>query len=340
MQTCRARIPATAATQAASFLRSVALFESRIFFHTSSARSRPRSLTPFWHFCSRCLLTALHGSSNTTTAIRNLGISVRTWFSQLMTSDAVEEDIGDLARRALSEWLGTFLFVMFVGMSRAAGSLQPLVPAFALLCMKYSLGHVSLASLNPANSLGLWLRGVLTGRACLLYAIAELLGGLSGASFASVFVSSEKAVVLSVKASLGIGFLAEFVATFALVLVSLNNTSADNEGNSFYGVSAGLMLGAIVLVFDPISGACVNPAIAMLSLVAPIYGLPVPPTAWVYFVAPTLAGAAAAGVFRLLSPNDHVPIRFLMKGPVDHRSGTAPHSSSALPDLNLNQTYA
>jgi hypothetical protein len=35
--------------------------------------------------------------------------------------------------------------------------------------------------------------------------------------------------------------LAEFVATTALVFVSLNNTSADSEGNSFYGLSAGLV---------------------------------------------------------------------------------------------------
>ncbi len=240
----------------------------------------------------------------------------------------MSETARGMLRRGAAEFLGTLLFVMFVGLGGGAGALRPLVPALALLCMKYSLGHVSLASVNPGTTVGLWLRGVLTWRAALVYVVAELAGGAGGAALAAAFVPPERAVVPAVAATLGVGFLAEVVGGFALVFVSLNNTSADVEGNSFYGLSAGAMLGAIVLVFDPVSGACVNPAIGMLSLVAPLYGLAIPSSAWVYFVAPPLGAALAAGAFRLLSPDDHVPLRFLMKGPVDHRDGSAPHSSS------------
>ena len=82
----------------------------------------------------------------------------------------------------------------------------------------------------------------------------------------------QDAVILGIHRSLGLGFLAEFLGTLVLAFVSLNNTSADSEGNSFYGLSAGLTLGAVILVFDPISSACVNPAVAMLSLAAPVHG--------------------------------------------------------------------
>jgi glycerol uptake facilitator-like aquaporin len=202
-----------------------------------------------------------------------------------------------LLRRGFAELIGTLLFVLFVGLGGAAGVLRPLVPALALMSIKFSLGHVSLGSVNPGNSLGLFLRGVLTWRATIVYVVAELLGGGLGAALAVAFVPVERAVIPAVTASVWVGFLAEVVGGFALVFVSLNNTSADVEGNSFYGLSAGAMLGAVVLVFDPVSGACVNPAIGMLSLVAPLYGRSVPASAWV-------------------------------KGPVDHRDGSAPHSSS------------
>jgi aquaporin Z len=121
---------------------------------------------------------------------------------------------------------GTFIFVFFIGLSKNAAALQPLVPAFALLIMKYALGHVSLASLNPANSVGLFLRGVLRVKSLVAYIGAELLGGALGAAMASAFVTDKnQAVILSIKSSIGIGFLAEMLGTFILVFVSLNNTS-------------------------------------------------------------------------------------------------------------------
>ncbi len=90
----------------------------------------------------------------------------------------------------------------------------------------------------------------------------------------------------------------------------------------------------IVLIFDPVSNACVNPSVAMLSLVgAPLHGHPIPPSIWVYFVAPFVGATCAAFLFRVISPNDHAPARFLFKGPVDHRDQTAPHSSTRLPEI-------
>jgi glycerol uptake facilitator-like aquaporin len=90
-----------------------------------------------------------------------------------------EDTLVGLLRRCLAELVGTLVFVLFIGLSKSAGALQPLVPALALLIMKYSIGHISLASLNPANSLGLYVRGVLTMKAMLLYIVAELIGGVA-----------------------------------------------------------------------------------------------------------------------------------------------------------------
>lgn len=241
----------------------------------------------------------------------------------------------DVVRRSAAELLGTFIFVLFVGLAESAKPWTPLVPAFALLSVKYALGHVSLAVVNPALSLSLHLRGAISWKSTISYVVAQLVGGLLGALMSVVFVQSIGAAptILQGKASLGIQFLAEFVATAILVFVSLNNTSADSEGNSFYGLSAGLTLGVIVFCFAPISGGAVNPSVALLNLMAPIYGMQIPPTTWIYFVAPPLGAIFSAILFRGVSPNDHAPLRFIFKGPVDHRTGSAPHSSSYLPQI-------
>ncbi len=66
----------------------------------------------------------------------------------------------------------------------------------------------------------------------------------------------------------------------------------------------------------PISGAVFNPAVGILSLVAPVHSISVPAVSWVYFIAPYLAAVIAALVFRFVSPRDHAPREALMHGPV------------------------
>lgn len=75
------------------------------------------------------------------------------------------------------------------------------------------------------------------------------------------------------------------------------------------------------MVFGPVSGCVLNPAVGMLSLMAPISGRSIPSSAWVYFIAPPVAAFIAAMHFRLVSPKDHAPRKALMHGPVDHRVG-------------------
>lgn len=197
------------------------------------------------------------------------------------------------------------------------------------MVMVYALGHVSLASLNPAVTLAMGLRRILSVRAAVLYTIAELAGGVVGALMAHAFIRSGEVPTIpqtGVGFSLAQCFFAELFATYQLCLVVLNvGCSSDTEGNSFFGLAIGFTLTLNALVLGPISGAVLNPAVGMLALLAPVSGESIPGSAWVYFTAPILSAILAAFTFRLLSPKDHAPKEALMRGPVDHRLGSINH---------------
>jgi aquaporin Z len=94
---------------------------------------------------------------------------------------------------------------------------------------------------------------------------------------------------------MGVIFFAEFFGSFLLVMTVLNaGTSANNEGNSFYGLAIGGSLVVSALVFGNISGAVLNPAVGMLALFGFVHeGKGVPAASWVFFVAPMVASGCA-----------------------------------------------
>lgn len=241
------------------------------------------------------------------------------------------ETIKDIARRSTAELVGTFFLTMSVGLSAGGG---PAVPGAALMVMVFAFGHISLGSFNPAVTLGLTLRpGKLIGwRSFFAYCTAEFLGGLLGALVAVGFAGAETVVpVKGSPASLVQIFFAELLGTFALVTVVLNTgTSADLEGNSFYGLAIGGTLFLSALIFGNISGAVLNPAVAFLCLVAPVHSTAIPSAAWVFFIAPPLAAALAVMLFYWLSPKDTAPREVLLHGPVDHRVSAVPGAGGHL----------
>lgn len=65
-------------------------------------------------------------------------------------------------RSAVAELVGTFVFVFaIIGAVNSGSDLTPLAIGFALMVMVYATGHISGAHLNPAVSVGVWLRGAI-----------------------------------------------------------------------------------------------------------------------------------------------------------------------------------
>ena len=204
------------------------------------------------------------------------------------------------ARKALTELLGTFLFVLsIVGAVNSGSPLTPLAIGLALAVLVYSTGHISGGHLNPAVSVGVFLRGGLSAGDLVAYIIAQLVGGsLAALVSMALWPVAETSTVIEV----GPAFLVEALFTFILVWVVLNSaTSKDTDGNSFYGLAIGGVVFVGALTVGSISGGGFNPAVALGLSISGQFGWA---NLWLYILAPIVGGALAAIMFRVLNADD------------------------------------
>ncbi len=203
-------------------------------------------------------------------------------------------------RNAVAEALATFLFVFaIIGAINNAGDFTPLVIGFTLMVLIYATGHLSGAHLNPAVSLGAFIRGALDGAGLIAYIIAQLVGGALGALLSSVFWARPDGPV---EINVGPAFVAEVFFTFVLVYVVLNvATSKDHPNNSFYGLAIGTSVFVGAATVGSISGGGFNPAVALGLAIQGHFDWGY---MWLYVLAPLVGAALAALAFRLLNSHD------------------------------------
>jgi aquaporin Z len=186
--------------------------------------------------------------------------------------------------------------------------------AFGLtvLTMAYAIGHVSGCHLNPAVSVGLCVGRRFPAADVGPYVIAQVIGGLIGASVLYLIASGGPGFELSKgfaangygenspgKYTLGACLVAEIVLTFMFLMIILGATD-ERAPKGFAPIAIGLGLTLIHLVGIPVTNLSVNPARstgpacfvgdwALLQL-------------WLFWVAP-IAGATLAGVvYPLICP--------------------------------------
>ena len=206
-------------------------------------------------------------------------------------------------RSAAAELVGTFIFVFaIIGAVNSGGAFVPLAIGFALMIMVYATGHISGGHLNPAVSVGVWLRGGIGVGELIVYLVAQLVAAALAALLSLVIWP---AAAEPMHLEIGPAILAEALWTFVLVYVVLNTaTSKDHPNNSFYGLAIGatVFVGAVAL--GGVSGGGFNPAVALgLSITGQFDWS----AYWIYFLAPIVGGAIAALVFRVLNAHDRLP---------------------------------
>ena len=162
-------------------------------------------------------------------------------------------------------------------------------------------GKQSGAHFNPAVTLTFfWLGKVVAWDACF-YIVAQFLGGLVGVLLMAALLGQwvadpavNYAVTVPGPAGQAIAFLAEFLISFALMLVVLI-ASNTRRAARFTGLLAAALVAIYLVVEAPYSGMSMNPARTLASAVpANIWtGL------WLYFAAP-LVGMVVAGEVYLL----------------------------------------
>ena len=215
-----------------------------------------------------------------------------------------ENDI--MARKLVVEFIGTFFFVLTIGMvvlEPGAGSLAPLAIGSALMAMVYAGGHISGGHYNPAVSLAVMMRGKATAMEMVSYWVAQVVGGAL-AAFVATSLKDGPAVVATVPPT-GQSLLVEFLFTFALAYVVLNvATTRGTEGNSYYGLAIGftVMIGAYAV--GSISGGAFNPAVAVGLVTMGLVGVG---SIWIYLLANFFGAAVAATLFNMFDLGDDKP---------------------------------
>jgi glycerol uptake facilitator protein len=174
----------------------------------------------------------------------------------------------------------------------------------------YALGHVSGNHINPAVTLGFAVTGKFPWSMVPAYIGAQLVGALLGAA-AIIGVLGTKASqvglgVATYGPSVGVGraFIAEFIGTFILVF-TIFGVVHRRASPGFAGVAIGLAVFAAIIPVAPATGASINPARTFgPMLVQQLAGGTVK---WgqlpVYVLAELLAGALAAVVYTLITPD-------------------------------------
>jgi len=219
-----------------------------------------------------------------------------------------------LSKRATAEFIGTFWLVFggcgsavlaaafpslgigFVGVALAFG--------LTVLTMAYAIGHISGCHLNPAVSVGLVVGRRFPASELPAYAIAQVLGGVAGASVLYLIASGKEGFSLAAGFaangyaahspggySLGSALLAEVVLTFMFLMIILGSTDR-RAPQGFAPIAIGLGLTLIHLIGIPVTNLSVNPARSTGPAV--FVGGWALQQLWLFWVAP-IAGAVLAG---------------------------------------------
>lgn len=212
--------------------------------------------------------------------------------------------------RCFAEATGTFFLVLTVGCNvmvmSAAGALS--IGAM-LMCMIFALGSVSGAHFNPAVSLAIFASGrsCISVRHLLYYMASQCVGAcVAGICYEGIF---QDAFVLKPvgRYTVPMVMAVEVIYTMALCYVVLNvATTASQAGNHYFGLAIGFTVVSAAVAIGQISNCCLNPAVAVGSLVAALLaqGKSALGHYTIYFFMPFLGSLFGAFAFYLVRRKD------------------------------------
>lgn len=188
------------------------------------------------------------------------------------------------------------LGIGFTGVALAFG--------LTVLTMAYAIGHISGCHLNPAVSVGLWIGGRFDKKEVLPYIIAQVLGGIAGATILYLIASGKPGFDIGGFAANGYGehspgrygltaaLTSEVIMTFMFLLIILGATD-QRAPKGLAGIAIGLGLTLIHLISIPVTNTSVNPARSTSQ--ALFVGDWALDQLWLFWVAPVI-GAILAGI--------------------------------------------
>ena len=225
-----------------------------------------------------------------------------------------------MVRKLGAEFFGTFWLVfggcgsavLAAGVADVGIGWLGVSLAFGLtvLTMAFAVGHISGGHFNPAVSLGLWAGKRFSAKELLPYIVTQVIAAIAAA--AVLYVIASGATGFSVAdgfAANGYGdhspggysmlaaIVAEFVLTFAFLLVIMGSTDK-RAPKGFAPIAIGLALTLIHLVGIPVTNTSVNPARSIGP--ALFVGGWAIEQLWLFILVPIVGGIAGGLVYRML----------------------------------------
>eukprot|EP00928_Gymnodinium_smaydae_P025948 TRINITY_DN2051_c0_g1_i1.p1 TRINITY_DN2051_c0_g1~~TRINITY_DN2051_c0_g1_i1.p1 ORF type:complete len:466 (-),score=89.35 TRINITY_DN2051_c0_g1_i1:95-1492(-) len=214
----------------------------------------------------------------------------------------------------LSEFIGTFLLtftagVVALGSDVVPEALGPSILGFLLLALMYSFGRVSGGHFNPAVSLTLGLAEKIRWPQVLAYSLVQVSAAILGGYTQLRLYGKAIAIGPKPGAVWWEAMIVEILYTTLLGLVFLCVTSKrnhpDRNPNQFYGVAIGFALIASCAACGGVSGAALNPAVAIgLDVWGHSTGAHL--QCWAYTVYQCLGAGLASLLFWLTHPEDYM----------------------------------
>lgn len=209
-----------------------------------------------------------------------------------------------LHSKLVSEFIGTYMLILTVGLNVLGGSAAGAFSiAASLMCMIYALGSCSGAHFNPAVTLAIILSGrekckPVDGAA---YMVAQIVGGCCAAFTYCSLKSGQSFALKPAASTMYEALLAEFFFTFVLAFVVLSVATSKQVLTEYFGFAIGMCVTVGGFAIGKLSGGSLNPAVSIgitMSHQADM-GAVVP-----YCIVELLAGAAAVGVYRVTQPSE------------------------------------
>jgi aquaporin Z len=228
-----------------------------------------------------------------------------------------------MTNRLGAEFFGTFWLVLGGCGSAVLAAAFPNVGigllgvslAFGLtvLTMAFAIGHISGCHLNPAVSVGLWAGGRFPSKDLVPYIVAQVLGGIAGATILYIIASGKSGFTTAAGfASNGYGqhspggyslmaaLVCEVVMTAMFLLVIMGATDK-RAPQGLAPIAIGLCLTLIHLISIPVTNTSVNPARS--TGVAVFVGDWAIGQLWLFWVAPIIGAILGGILYRWLGEN-------------------------------------
>merc|ERR1719379_2732732 len=203
------------------------------------------------------------------TAFELVGAALAAGLYRVVRPDDFDDSITEysLVTKLVSEFLGTYILVLTVGLNVIGGSPAGAFSiAASLMCMIYALGSCSGAHFNPAVTVAI----ICAGRdKCppadgAAYIGVQLVGGIA-AAFTYMVMEGGKTFPLGPGANYGWGQVAaaEVVFTFVLCFVVLSVATTKQGLSEYFGLAIGSCVTVGGCAIGAVSGGSLNPAVSV-----------------------------------------------------------------------------